>query len=216
MREEIEQLLPLIKSGHLPRTELEALLSKIRCAIKDDPAKGKELGPFVSLVSQALKQEPKKAEIHWVEVGKGALAIGHKPGGKISFEGMKNEGVTAVLTLLKENEGAVQIGNQLKKLGIHWEWFPFSASTPHAGDEAIEVHRLFDRLENLLDAGHKIYVHCSAGIHRTGMITYGLLRYLGQEKKEALQMLRLLREVTADQAGEERLAWGDQFEKGKA
>ena len=63
----------------------------------------------------------------------------------------------------------------------------------------------------MLQQGHKIYIHCSAGIHRTGMITYGLLRYLGKDTNEAKQLLHQLREVTAAQVGDERLNWGDQF-----
>lgn len=50
---------------------------------------------------------------------------------------------------------------------------------------------------------------CSAGIHRTGMVTYGLLRSLGNEKTEAAQILQSLREVTSSQVGEDRLLWGD-------
>jgi protein tyrosine/serine phosphatase len=63
----------------------------------------------------------------------------------------------------------------------------------------------------MLTQQHYTYIHCSAGIHRTGMITYGLLRYLGKDKNDAKQTLLNLREVTANQVGEERLTWADQF-----
>lgn len=94
---------------------------------------------------------------------------------------------------------------------MDWVWFPFSASKPHGQYDTIKVLQLYNQLQVILNAGGKIYIHCSAGIHRTGMVTYGLLRYLGYKKIDALQMLRALREITVAQVGADRLQWGDSY-----
>lgn len=211
LKEEVERLLPLIKNSEVPPEAIEELTGKVRQAMKEDPTQGKLLGPLMAQISAAVKAQVAKPDINWVAVEKGALAIGHKPGGKIPFDGLKQVGASAVLTLLQEDEGAKPIGQQVEKAGMQWVWFPFSASRPHQGDQLKEVANLFTQLRQLLATGYKIYIHCSAGIHRTGMITYGLLRFLGKEKSEATQLLHSLREVTADQVGEDRLVWGDQF-----
>jgi hypothetical protein len=211
MKEEIEQLLPLIKIGKVSEAEIQNITDKIRLIIKEDPSKGKELGELFSRIKQASKVKNLPTEVNWVQVGKGFLAIGHKPGGKISFEGLKNEGTSAVLTLLNENEGASVIGKQSHTVNIEWIWFPFSASKPHDGDAIAQIYSLYNQLYSLINLGAKIYIHCSAGIHRTGMITYGFLRYLGMGKTEAFGILQTLREVTAAQVGEDRLLWADQF-----
>ncbi len=211
MTEEIQKLLPLIQSGELSKEELDELEGRVRSFIKSDPDSGKTLGPVMSMISQARKKADIRIDINWVPVHKGFLAIGHKPGGRISFEGLKQTGTTAVITLLHENEGALQIGHQLEKQKIIWKWFPFSASSPHSGNQVDQVYDLFSSSEQLLAEGARIYIHCSAGIHRTGMISYGLLRYLGYPEAEALQKLRSLREVTAEQVGSERLQWANQF-----
>jgi hypothetical protein len=211
MKNEIERLLPLIQTGQIPKHEAEQLLNTISKAIKADPSKGKELGRYISLISNALKLQQLETNINWVPVANGYLAIGHKPGGKISFEGLKKEGASVIVTLLHENEGALQIGTQTQQAGIDWIWFPFSASKPHEQYDTIKVLQLYNQLQLLLKSGGNIYIHCSAGIHRTGMVTYGLLRYLGYRKIDALQMLRALREVTAAQVGENRLQWGDRY-----
>ena len=213
MKEEIEQLLPLIKAGKVSEAEIQQITDRIRGAIKEDASKGRELGELLSRIKQAFKAKDLHTEVKWVQVGNGFLAIGHKSGGKISFEGLKNEGTAAVLTLLNENEGAAQIGKQLNNVNIEWLWFPFSASKPHDGAAIAEVDNLYSKLSGLINGGNKIYIHCSAGIHRTGMITYGLLRFLGKGKTEAFAMLQSLREVTAAQVGEERLLWADQFDR---
>ncbi len=211
LKSKAQELLDKIKAGTIPATEAETMIAEMRNAIKADPAAGKELGQLMASLNQALKSQPQLPDINWVAVANGLLAIGHKPGGKVSFEGLKQSGVTAVVTLLQENEGAEDIGRQANKVEINWVWFPFSASNPLDGEDAWKVSELYKNLEAQLNAGGKIYLHCSAGIHRTGMITYGLLRYIGNEKKLAMQVLHSLREVTFQQAGEERLAWGDQF-----
>ncbi len=210
MGNEIESMLPAIRAGYMPKNEAEALLTSIRKAIKDNPSKGKELGQFISLVTNAIKSQQLETDIKWLPLANGCLAIGHKPGGKISFKGLKKEAASAIVTLLNENEGARQIGTQTQQAGIIWVWFPFSASKPEQYD-SVKVLQLYNQLQALLSSGGKIYIHCSAGIHRTGMITYGLLRYLGYDKSAALQMLTNLREVTAKQVGADRLQWGDRF-----
>ena len=56
---------------------------------------------------------------------------------------------------------------------------------------------MFERVIDVLAAGGKIYIHCSAGLHRTGMITHALLRYLGWSRHDAVEKLRELRALTA-------------------
>lgn len=213
MKEEIEEIIPLIKSGNISDEDIENLVNKIRTSIKNDPQKGKELGIYFSIISKAQKINNIQTDVNWTPVLNGEIAIGHKPGGKISFEGLKNEGATTILTLLHENEGAVQIRKEVEKAGIKSIWFPFSASKPHTGESIQYVIDLFENLSLLIQNGDKIYIHCSAGIHRTGMITYGFFRYLGYDKNKAYILLKNIRAVTAEQVGEERLQWADQFGK---
>jgi hypothetical protein len=213
LTEEVENLLPLIQSGQASEEDIRKIMERIRIAIQDDPAKGKELSALFSQIKQATKTKLVPTEIKWIRVNNASLGIGHKPGGKVSFAALKKEGTSVVLTLLQENEGAAQIGQQVTLAGMEWIWFPFSASSPHVGDTIHQVHDLFQKISERLNAGKQIYIHCSAGIHRTGMITYGLLRSMGHKKSNALQLLQQLRDVTATQVGEERLVWGDQFGK---
>lgn len=211
MREEIERLLPRIKNSEISDAEIQILIERIKNSIRDDVSKGKELGELLAFIKQAHKNKSLFHKTNWVQAGKGFLAIGHKPGGKISFEGLQMNGTTVVLTLLNENEGSATIGIKVQQVNIRWLWFPFSASTSNNEQDIDGVRALLEQLKELLQAGNKIYIHCSAGIHRTGMITMALLQYMGNEKDTAFKILQLLREVTAAQVGEERLSWANQF-----
>lgn len=66
-----------------------------------------------------------------------------------------------------------------------------------------------EQLRDLVVGGARVVVHCSAGIHRTGMFGYALLRMVGLSADEARAKLRELREVTGEGVGKDRLAWGD-------
>lgn len=201
-------ILPLIRSGKASTEEVDRLLEEIRSKMKSSPDLGRELGPLIPAIKKARTSVVIPPPLDWVAVEKGFLAIGHKPGGKISFVGLKAAGATAVLTLLMEKEGAREVGKGVEKAGLKWLWFPFSAVNPA---DNTEVEEQFLRMKQLLEKGGRIYIHCSAGIHRTGMVTYAFLRYLGLDTEEAFANLHKLRKITAEGATEKRIAWGDQF-----
>ena len=51
----------------------------------------------------------------------------------------------------------------------------------------------------------KVLLHCAAGIHRTGICTYTLLRWSGLGSKDAFDVIRGIREDTAKGVGEWRI-----------
>jgi protein-tyrosine phosphatase len=60
-----------------------------------------------------------------------------------------------------------------------------------------------------LEAGESILLHCSAGIHRTGMVAFALLRWRGASPEEALGLIEALCPETRTGLREVRLAWGN-------
>jgi protein-tyrosine phosphatase len=148
------------------------------------------------------------SDIHLVPVGAGALALTHRPKLK-DFPALRAEGVTHVITLLAENEGARQLGEAATRAGLGWIWVPFHGGAVPDAARTDELRQVFRELRELVAAGHSLLVHCSAGIHRTGMFGYALLRQLGLGAEAARAKLMELRQVTAEGVGPDRLAWGD-------
>jgi protein-tyrosine phosphatase len=71
---------------------------------------------------------------------------------------------------------------------------------------------LVSGLENLcaeIERGAHVVVHCSAGIHRTGMIAYALLRMLAIDPNAAVGLISQSRPVTADGLVPARLEWAE-------
>ncbi|PCC75018.1 hypothetical protein SAMN02745121_03776 [Nannocystis exedens] len=139
----------------------------------------------------------------WRALAGGHLAIGHKPGRDLRAA-LAESGCTHVLSLLAEHEGAsAAIGTPLR--------LPLATAEPPPAGRSPEIRALFAELQALLAGGARIYIHCSAGLHRTGLITRALLRFLGPSRPGALARLAELREATAEAATEPRLQWGEQF-----
>ncbi len=57
----------------------------------------------------------------------------------------------------------------------------------------------------LKDEEHKVLIHCSAGIHRTGTIAYTLLRINGYDKEGAREAINKMRKESGEGVGENRI-----------
>lgn len=140
----------------------------------------------------------------------GWLAIGHRPKLK-RLPQLAEAEVTHVVTLLSEKEGARSIGHAVQRAGMEWIWLPLENGEPPGSEQTEKIRVLFAQLILKLKDGSGIYMHCSAGIHRTGMIAYAFLRYSGNSHEDSLHRLGAMRQHTAKGVGEHRICWGDQF-----
>lgn len=147
-------------------------------------------------------------ELTLVPVGAGKLALTHRPK-KRSIPTFREVGITHLITLLTEREGAKDIGSVASIAGLTWIWCPLEGADTNASAEIVRAALETGRAA-LADGG-AVAIHCSAGIHRTGMFGYALLRFAGLERELALTKLGELRAVTAAGVGFERLEWGDRI-----
>jgi len=146
--------------------------------------------------------------LRWATVGAGKLALEHRPG-LSKIPSLAPQGCQRVVTLLSEKEGARRVGQAVQQAGMAWTWLP----VPNGQYPRGETHRLL--LEGLLqlvewlDAGEAILIHCSAGIHRTGMLAYALLCWRGLSAEEALELIGALRDHTRAGLQARQIAWGN-------
>ena len=183
---------------------------RLQGTMRDAPALKPQLGAALGDLMRESKRWANRTDYQWVSVGYGRLAIGHRPRRK-AIEGMPASGVTHVVTLLCETEGAPAIGADVARAGVKWIWLPLENGEPPPAEKMTDIQTGFTKIRAALEEGGSLYLHCSAGIHRTGMISYALLGSMGRTEGESLDLLGELRTVTSEGVGDHRIAWGNQF-----
>jgi hypothetical protein len=141
-------------------------------------------------------------------LGSGRLALWHRPGRK-AFASLAATGCHRVVTLLSAREGAEEIGAAVRAAGMSWSWLPLASGRPPEGRSNGPVCAELPRLAAALAGGESVLLHCSAGMHRTGMITLALLGLLGLPGEEALARLEELRPFARLAMTPAHLAWAE-------
>lgn len=181
------------------------LATEITAALKTSPDFAKELGPVLGATRARINQVQNMEGVDWIQVGKGRLSIGHRPS-KRKLDDLAILGATHIGTLLTESEGANEVGKIARKVGLGWEWCPVEGAKISDPAIAPQLKKSIESLTSLLeDEGTSLYIHCSAGIHRTGMIAYGILLASGHSKSEAHNLLGQLRQETLNGVEDARL-----------
>jgi protein-tyrosine phosphatase len=129
-----------------------------------------------------------------------ALFIGPYPQLPEDIDALKKQGVSAVLNVQTDADIALRYGD-------------FKAFVDHYRKAAIELHRLpiedfnetdliaklpaaVDLLKELLDANHRVYLHCTAGMGRSAAVAVTYLSlYHGQSFDKALAYIKDCRPV---------------------
>lgn len=144
-----------------------------------------------------------------VNVHRGALAARGRPNLEQLAALQHYHGVTGVITLLRENEGAASIGQACEELGLKWWSAPLAGpknmvligdAKPCLTPEDIDSFKQVRQLKGNLQVGEdRLVVHCAAGLHRTGVFLYVLLRELGETPEQALEKIAQMRRETFDE-----------------
>ena len=138
------------------------------------------------------------------------MTLWHKPSRR-AIPYLKRAGCDHIVTLLVAHEGASEIGEAIRGAGMEWTWLPLPGRRVLLGGENASLAAALPRLSSQLNAGQSILVHCSAGIHRTGLVAYALLRYRGLAEEEALDLIAKMRLHTRLGLERKYLDWANQL-----
>ena len=204
----------VIAASFLEPKAYETVLDERR-RFNDSSPTGKWLAKFPKINREDLDEWIRAEEASdvesMVEVVGGWMAINHRPKKSYIAE-LKSQGFSHVWILLGEQEGAPDLVKLYEAAGLEVIWLPRPNGGPITDPQELSaVRESYERVRRVLEKEGRIFLHCSAGVHRTGMVAHGLLRYLGYGPEEALETLHQLRPITAADVGNDRLDWGHQF-----
>lgn len=112
-----------------------------------------------------------------------------------------------ILTLLKEAENPNLIRIAAMAGSYKWVWWPLDAR-PHS-TQMSSVGRFINagyKIEEALKDG-AVYVHCAAGIHRTGMACYAYYRIVEQQSAEDARASVVSHRSVIGTDAKEKLDW---------
>ncbi len=151
----------------------------------------------------ALFERSKRAgaESRWIPLLAGFVTATSAPK-RARLEDWAARGVTDVVTLQREHELAAWLRETCRETGLRWHHLPLSGKRlAEPGDR-----RALAQLPRLLEllraparepAARRVVLHCSAGLHRTGVCLYLLLRLAGMSQESAVAKIELARPLTA-------------------
>jgi len=139
-------------------------------------------------------------QLQWVTVGNGRLAARGRPSREQLAALQKHHGATAVVTLLREDEGGCsEVKRRCDELGLRWKHAPFDGLKDICVDDPtpdiLRSLRTTSEVADWLNSGESVIVHCAAGIHRTGVYLYLLLRSMGNDREATLEKIEQMRSV---------------------
>ncbi len=142
-------------------------------------------------------------QLNWVEAGGGRIALSHRPRLR-AIRHFQDQGCNCLVTLLSEKEGAPEIGKLAVEAGLRWIWIPLASGNPPP-----KIPEQLREILELLSQGASVLIHCSAGMHRTGMISLAILRKLGYSPEEAFQLISRMRVETHGALQQKHIDWAN-------
>ena len=102
-------------------------------------------------------------------------------------------GITSFIDLTLPQEMFPYLG-LLKEAGVEYRRFPIHDDAVPADPR--QMSEILDAIDEAMGAGRKVYVHCQAGVGRTGTVVACWLQRHGRSPAEALRELRKLWHTT--------------------
>ena len=132
-----------------------------------------------------------------------------RPGVKDIANFKKDYNINLILTLQGDQERPEEIKRVCEENNIEWLHFPVMGAGNFTllkiKDKLIEFYvYLFNRL---IKEKIKLFVHCAAGVHRTGVFLFGLMRLSGENVDTSYKLLNNIRSHTYKHVGKERICY---------
>lgn len=158
----------------------------------------------VTAVSSTMKKQNTRkqnplSKSSWVSCQSGHITAAGAPS-LARLREWKDWGATDVVTLQRGDEMRPELPAECRALELTWWHRPLSGKRLEAKADRDSLTKLRSILALLAESpGRKIVLHCSAGLHRTGVFLYLLLRESGLCKSEALAKIHEARPLTAQE-----------------
>ena len=160
------------------------------------------------------KQESDINYIKWNQLGNAKVAIWHRPS-KVAIGIMTRKfNLSIVITVQSFTEHVSDIQSACKANKIGWIHVPLNGANMALLNKISTRKMIIEQIENVhnivCSEAQVILIHCAAGIHRTGVFTYSLLRRMGFDPLQSYDKLKEMREATWKGVGAHRIKYAEE------
>ncbi len=117
--------------------------------------------------------------------------------------------VNYCLTLQKQKENPLDVLKYCQDNDIEWQLIELDGANIAYMKKKDVLTRIVEGLyivcQKILAESLTLFIHCAAGLHRTGTVLYTLLRIFGETPESAIEAIGFIREDTKREVGNERV-----------
>jgi hypothetical protein len=151
--------------------------------------------------------------IYALPVGGGTLAMASLPGRggdyRSDLEVFHEWKPGIVISMTTEEElaqvGGQNFGSDIQTMASRWHHLPVTDFGAPGPDVEAQWPQISDSVLQALKGGGRVIVHCRGGCGRSGMVALRLMVEAGEDRFEALNRLRALRDCAVETKGQ--LQW---------
>ncbi|MEL7146803.1 MAG: dual specificity protein phosphatase family protein [Bacteroidota bacterium] len=143
---------------------------------------------------------------NFIEIFKsGRVALSERPKLK-EIEALASIDCHIVVTILAaKGDQALRIGNTVREHKMEWEWVKVQNAVKMNDADKRSFNKSIKRMLDAILDGKNILIHCSAGLHRTGMFAYCLMIKGGMSHMAAMEAIKEIRLETFNALDEKYL-----------
>ena len=155
------------------------------------------------------RDEHEMKGLGWAHLGKSLFTIWHRPTTEQLPKLLDLHKLTTVVTILGYKENPDDIRHACWKLGLNHHFIVMEDANEETLNDEYMCFEFTGEAKKLValmsENKEKVLIHCGAGIHRSGVITYALLRMAGLNPLESFHVIQGVRVQTAIGVGEWRV-----------
>ena len=171
----------------------------------------------INITSTSKKQISNKKIFNFYTLKNGSKISCHARPKEIDIKILKEEyKVNYILTIQDKNENPELIKMYTEEIkGITWDNLPLKAANIGVFINK-EIRKLIiDTIIKILNLMKKnklvLFIHCAAGIQRTGTILYTILRLCNESKESIMEIIKFIRIEIYEKFGDDRINYAEEF-----
>lgn len=153
-----------------------------------------------------LHSEVSEHLLPWASLGGGRICVGTQPQTEDALM-LPRQGVSHIATILNEAEEGNQFRDIAQQANLEWLWIAFARTLNSSENEMMHLQQYLVELQQSLNEGAGIYVHCDHSMERSLLLIFALCHYLGVPSANAYSLVHSFNPQKVNHLPRQALEW---------